>query len=1574
MTNVFGGFFVPSSGSSATGSSSSSSSSSTIPDNVLQMLNNKIDKSTIGQPNGVLQLDSSSKIRNSNLNSLSISDVYVVANNAARDALTVQTGDVAKVTNPDNQTYIYDGTNWITINASNLPISSINNLQTTLDTKVETVNNKSVTTGTKNVSITTSDVPDSTNKRYVTDTQLYNIEYPSIGISSLQGFNLSNPINGQPIVYDSFSQNFIQNKLDINTIDTMNVSSVVNGSLLQYDAATNKWKNKRISDIPELNAASSLKDLSDVLVSDPPITGSSLTFDGNYWVDQLSFNNLNTLSDCLVTAPTNEQVLQYETSTAKWKNKTLSLTPGITSLAQLSDILISSPATNQILVYNNQGKWVNANQSALNAALSVLTDCVITSPSSGNLLFFNGTNWINSNISLSSLSNALISSPTDLQYLGYNNTTSKWENKTLPTASLSGLSDIALLSVANNQQLKYDSATSKWVNFTPSASTSALSSLTDVNITSPSDGHVLTYNNTSSKWISSPVSYPAMTTIQSDITNIKTSISALGSTPFGLQSGGWSYTNSNVSASWLNTNYVPSGWSTGAGGFGFGYSGTLPIVTTLAQAPQYFFRKTFTVLNAQYCTGLNLAHQINDGFICYINGTEVYRYNCPTGDPLYASNDNVVETPGTNFAYASTAIPQSLSTFTTILLPITGSNPFVSGTNILSVRLFQSKFNSYNSYMDIGINIFKSTDVGISSLNDTNVSSLANGDILTYNSSTSKWVNGPNTASGSSGSSVTDSQKAILDSIGTPIKYSSEIGNTAIASTNTMYIVSDGIITFSSNTASFDSIDGSYLSLSNSYIPLRIIRAYSSPLSSGSYAVKINCAAGSVKTLKVYLADSSYDWTTAPKLSSFSRTGTTLVNTFTLSNNQTTQSVFINAETSFTYLIVYITEQYTSSMQLEMVNLFPVTKIDNSVATYDMTNNVYTNKPFELSSLGDCNISSVQNSDALVWSQSSNAFVNSQINVMNSLQKYSLDQINSYSISSNVSNTNRSHVGYGPGWTFGVISGSDLENTNDVILNLLNSYLPLRVNKYFSTPLIAGSYAIRNVCTSGAVKRMQVYVSTGTNIDWINAAKGTSLTQTNTSLLGEYNLPNTTTNEIIITTTSNISYLIILILEIYTDPSNLDKCTLMSLGSVSDGTTLVSSSGKFVPSNQLTSIQSTINSISASVNTLNNFVIVKSSNNVTIPYVYTYNEVENPIIADFYEGVSPVMPRNSIGASQVNNPSYVFFYGVDANDPQLTVNGSFPNTIYQGYALTATQSVALTFPTRPDTLKLHLRFDVPVPVDSSFKLYCGGALGYTFNLANCYVFGCKNPALINGLFSYGTIYNDTTNYQNGDFDQLLFLNTAVFSNGSINLYNLTPNGNSYYALCIVGQTPVSFGYIYKFMSIVSSGTVNPTSYVAGTDYNIDTDTSGNLKLTDVTTQFNETWQINIINLVIWWMVNVVIKMMSSKDRKSIKFAGNNRIVESTNGWVGFSSASSPLITMRDDGAAFIHVRLGNNLSMAYTSIGGTAIGSQPFMFYRPSNGETIAECTAAGTFRFKYAIEQGVSMTLATVPNIPSYP
>jgi hypothetical protein len=64
-----------------------------------------------GSNDGIAPLDTGGKIPSSYLPDLSITDVHVVADNAARDALSVQAGDIAIVTGT-NTTYIYTGSTW----------------------------------------------------------------------------------------------------------------------------------------------------------------------------------------------------------------------------------------------------------------------------------------------------------------------------------------------------------------------------------------------------------------------------------------------------------------------------------------------------------------------------------------------------------------------------------------------------------------------------------------------------------------------------------------------------------------------------------------------------------------------------------------------------------------------------------------------------------------------------------------------------------------------------------------------------------------------------------------------------------------------------------------------------------------------------------------------------------------------------------------------------------------------------------------------------------------------------------------------------------------------------------------------------------------------------------------------------------------------------------------------------------------------------------------------------------------------------------------------------------------------
>lgn len=83
----------------------------------------------LGVANGIATLDVNGKLSSGQVPSIAITDVFVVADIAARDALTgIEEGDVAKVSDAGAglpKTYIYDGSSWIEIESGS-DVDSVN--------------------------------------------------------------------------------------------------------------------------------------------------------------------------------------------------------------------------------------------------------------------------------------------------------------------------------------------------------------------------------------------------------------------------------------------------------------------------------------------------------------------------------------------------------------------------------------------------------------------------------------------------------------------------------------------------------------------------------------------------------------------------------------------------------------------------------------------------------------------------------------------------------------------------------------------------------------------------------------------------------------------------------------------------------------------------------------------------------------------------------------------------------------------------------------------------------------------------------------------------------------------------------------------------------------------------------------------------------------------------------------------------------------------------------------------------------------------------------------------------------
>lgn len=100
----------------------------------------------------------------------------------------------------------------------------------------------------------------------------------------------------------------------------------------------------------------------------------------------------------------------------------------------------------------------------------------------------------------------------------------------------------------------------------------------------------------------------------------------------------WKYLDdgSQPEAFWTSPGFDDSGWSNGIAQLGFGEEDE---TTVLRQANEftgtnivtYYFRRTFTVANPSAISTLSLRLLRDDGAVVYLNGTEVFRNNLPSG-------------------------------------------------------------------------------------------------------------------------------------------------------------------------------------------------------------------------------------------------------------------------------------------------------------------------------------------------------------------------------------------------------------------------------------------------------------------------------------------------------------------------------------------------------------------------------------------------------------------------------------------------------------------------------------------------------------------------------------------------------------------------------------------------------------------------------------------------------------------------------------------------------------------------------------------------------------------------------
>ena len=128
-----------------------------------------------------------------------------------------------------------------------------------------------------------------------------------------------------------------------------------------------------------------------ITVTHVPSEGSTATVAINATLDNLS--NVN------VPSPTNGHFLKYVSSASEWQSASV---PTINNLNDIGDVTITAVVSGQILKWNGT-QWINDTPSAGGAAINSLddvADVTITSASNGQFLKWNGSVWVNDAIDL----------------------------------------------------------------------------------------------------------------------------------------------------------------------------------------------------------------------------------------------------------------------------------------------------------------------------------------------------------------------------------------------------------------------------------------------------------------------------------------------------------------------------------------------------------------------------------------------------------------------------------------------------------------------------------------------------------------------------------------------------------------------------------------------------------------------------------------------------------------------------------------------------------------------------------------------------------------------------------------------------------------------------------------------------------------------------------------------------------------------------------------------------------------------------------------------------------------------
>ena len=487
---------------------------------------------------------------------------------------------------------------------------------------------------------------------------------------------------------------------DIGTLNNVTITSVQDNDALIYDSATSLWKNEPIPSAP---VTSVFGRTGTVTAQTGDYTTSQVNEGTNlYFTDaradaRIASASIGDLANVTITSVADNQALIYDSATSLWKNEALPSAPvdsvnGATGVVVLttSDIAEGTNLYYTTTRFNTDFASKNTDDLTEGSTNLYFTSARFNTDFAGKTTsdLSEGTNLYYTNAradarisaaDIGSLNNVTITSVADNQALIYDSATSQWKNEALPSAPVTSVNGATGVVVLTTSDIS-EGTNLYFTNARADARISAadIGSLNNVTITSIADNQALLYDSATSQWKNEALPSAPVTSV-----NGATGVVVLDTDDVAEGSTNLYYTTTR-----FNTDFASKS------------------TTDLSEGANLYYT------NARADARIALA---DIGDLANVTITSV------------ADNQALIYDSATSL-WKNEALPSA---------PVTSVNG-ATGVVVLTTSDIAEGTNLYftNARADARIS---AADIG--SLNDVSISSVANNDVLSYNSTNSKWEN-----------------------------------------------------------------------------------------------------------------------------------------------------------------------------------------------------------------------------------------------------------------------------------------------------------------------------------------------------------------------------------------------------------------------------------------------------------------------------------------------------------------------------------------------------------------------------------------------------------------------------------------------------------------------------------------------------------------------------------------------------------------------------------------------------------------------------------------------------------------